>query len=49
MTYRDELRDLAKKIAYSSKDLDNYARAVDNLAEKVRELEDENARLKAGK
>jgi|GEM_PF-3013069 len=49
MNYRDELRDLSQKIAYSSKDLDNYARAIDNLAEKVRQLEEENARLKAGK
>lgn len=49
MSYRDELRDLAKKIEYASKDLDNYARAVDSLANKIDELERENARLKAGK
>jgi hypothetical protein len=49
MSYRDELKDLAKKIEYAGKDLDNYARAVDSLAEKIRGLEEENARLKAGK
>lgn len=49
MSYKDDLRAIAQKIEYAAKDLDNYARTIDNLAERVRELEAENARLKAGK
>ena len=48
-SYRDDLRDLASKLDYMSKDLDNYVRTINNLAEKVKELEEENKRLAAGK
>jgi uncharacterized membrane protein len=49
MSYRDELRNLASKLEDLRTDLHRYAQDLDNMANKIDELEKENARLKAGK
>jgi hypothetical protein len=49
MALRDALRELSRSIEATSNDLHDYSRTLEGLAEKVRELEDENAKLKAGK
>jgi hypothetical protein len=49
MAYREELIKLARDIENTSKDLRNYAYALENLANKIYELERENSKLKAGK